>query len=101
MTGLLPVNSTMSRSRLTLAYWDLVTREASPFVSSGHRLRGHEFHWSIADRAPSEDEAMYELEGVGRLEGFRRGSVHGSYVHLHLGSDPRLARGFVRATLRR
>jgi cobyrinic acid a,c-diamide synthase len=97
MTGLLPVNSTMSRSRLALAYWDLVTREASPFVSSGHRLRGHEFHWSIADRMPSGDEAIYELEGVERLEGFRRGSVCGSYVHLHLGSDPGLASGFVQA----
>ncbi|MGE0544051.1 MAG: cobyrinate a,c-diamide synthase [Dehalococcoidia bacterium] len=99
MTGLLPVNSTMSRSRLTLAYWDLVTRDAGPFVASGHHLRGHEFHWSVADRSPSEDEAMYELEGVGRLEGFRRGSVHGSYVHLHLASDPALAPGLIHAAL--
>jgi cobyrinic acid a,c-diamide synthase len=96
MAGLLPVRSTMSRSRLTLAYWDLTARGA-PFVAPGGRLRGHEFHWSVADRAPSPDEALYELEGVNRLEGFRRGSVFGSYVHLHLGSDPTLAPAFVQA----
>ncbi len=101
MAGLLPVNSTMSRARLTLAYWDLTTRAASPFVPSGHRLRGHEFHWSVADRSPLPDEALYTLDGVERLEGFRRGSVYGSYVHLHLGSDPALASGFVRAALHR
>ncbi|MGH2585826.1 MAG: cobyrinate a,c-diamide synthase [Dehalococcoidia bacterium] len=96
MTGLLPVNSTMSRSRLTLAYWDLAVRDV-PFATPGDRLRGHEFHWSIADRAPSPGEALYELEGVSRLEGFRRGSVFGSYVHLHLGSHPSLAPAFVEA----
>jgi cobyrinic acid a,c-diamide synthase len=97
MAGLLPVNSTMRSSRLTLAYWDLRTRRDGPLATAGRRLRGHEFHWSIPDRVPAADEALYELEGTGRLEGFCRGSVFGSYVHLHLGSDPALAPALVRA----
>jgi cobyrinic acid a,c-diamide synthase len=87
----------MSNSRLTLAYWDLRTRRDGPLAPAGRRLRGHEFHWSLPDRAPTPDEALYELEGTDRLEGFRRGSVFGSYVHLHFGSDPALAPAFVRA----
>lgn len=97
LAGLLPITSTMSRSRLTLAYWDLRTRGGGPLWPAGMRLRGHEFHWSAPDRAPQPEEALYELEGVGRMEGFKRGSVAGSYVHLHLGADPRLAPAFVGA----
>ena len=97
MAGLLPVGSTMSSSRLTLAYWDLRTRRDGPLAPAGRRHRGHEFHWSLPGRAPAPDEALYELEGTDRLEGFHRGSVFGSYVHLHLGSDPALAPVFVRA----
>jgi cobyrinic acid a,c-diamide synthase len=97
MVGLLPFNSTMSGSRLTLAYWDLTTRTDGVLAPSGRRLRGHEFHWSVPDRDPSPEEALYELEGTGRLEGIRRGSVYGSYIHLHLGSDPSLAPAFVSA----
>ena len=97
MTGLLPLRSTMSGARLTLAYWDLTTRADGPLVPAGQRLRGHEFHWSTPDRTPMPGEALYEIDGVGRLEGFRRGSVCGSYVHLHLGSDPLLAPAFVEA----
>ena len=101
MTGLLPLRSTMSGTRLTLAYWDLTTRADGPLAPAGHRLRGHEFHWSVPDRTPTPEEALYELDRVGRLEGFRRGSVSGSYVHLHLGSDPRLAPAFVEAAAAR
>jgi len=97
MAGLLPFKSTMRRSRLTLAYWDLTTRADGPFAPAGWRLRGHEFHWSVADRDPTPQEALYELEGSGRLEGLRRGTVSGSYIHLHLGSDPLLAPAFVNA----
>ena len=97
MAGLLPLRSTMSGSRLTLAYWELQTRLDGPLGPTGTRLRGHEFHWSVPDRPPTPAEALYELEGVDRLEGFRRGSVAGSYTHLHFGCDPALAPAFVAA----
>jgi cobyrinic acid a,c-diamide synthase len=97
MAGLLPVRSTMDRARLTLAYWDLRLHQDGLLGPAGKRLRGHEFHWSTANRDPTPAEALYALEGVDRLEGFRRGSVYGSYVHLHLGADPALAPALVRA----
>ena len=97
MVGLLPVHSTMHRGRLTLAYWELTTRINTPLGPAGRRLRGHEFHWSVPDRDPSPEEALYELAESGRLAGMRRGSVYGSYIHLHLGSDPSLAPAFVQA----
>jgi cobyrinic acid a,c-diamide synthase len=97
MAGLLPFHSTMSGRRLTLGYWDLTTLVDGPIAPAGQRLRGHEFHWSVTGRDPSPEEAMYKLDGTGRLEGIRRGSVYGSYIHLHLGSDPSLAPAFVEA----
>jgi cobyrinic acid a,c-diamide synthase len=100
MAGLLPVASTMDRARLTLAYWEARTLTELPLAPAGVRLRAHEFHWSVADRAPDPAEALYRLEGVERLEGFRSGSVFGSYLHLHLGSNPLLAPAFVAAAAR-
>lgn len=97
MTGLLPLNSTMRGGRLTLGYREVRVRADGPLAPAGHRLRGHEFHWSVPDRAPGPTEALYDVDGEGRLEGFRHGSVYGSYIHIHFGSDPTLAPAFVRA----
>lgn len=97
MAELLPLRSSMSRARLSLGYWDIVTRRSTPLAPAGQRLRGHEFHWSVPERVPAPDEALYELAGTERLEGYQRGSVSGSYIHLHLGSDRALAPAFVDA----
>ncbi|HIM38082.1 MAG TPA: hypothetical protein EYM38_08720, partial [Dehalococcoidia bacterium] len=60
------------------------------------RVRAHEFHWSILEEAPGESESVYRvLDQENRPDGFHAGSVWASYVHIHLGSDPSLARRFV------
>jgi cobyrinic acid a,c-diamide synthase len=63
--------------------------------------RGHEFHYSeiVETGSTSNFDFAYELrrrkdEPV-RLEGYQSGSVLASYIHLHWGSAPDAAAGFV------
>ena len=59
-------------------------------------MRGHEFHWSVLTEQPTPEQAVYRVvDQENRLEGFRVGSVWASYIHVHLGSAPGLARRFV------
>ncbi|HZQ36059.1 MAG TPA: cobyrinate a,c-diamide synthase [Dehalococcoidia bacterium] len=98
MVGLLPLASTLSQSRITLGYRELRALKPGPVGPAGTRLRGHEFHWSVSAELAAED-AVYAaaVDGGGeRLAGGARGSVWGSYMHLHFGSDPALAPAFVR-----
>ncbi len=96
MAGLLPAVSSMSQSRLSLGYREVEARADGPLLASGQQVRGHEFHWSTLEQPPGEDESVYRVVNqAGRPDGFRAGSVWASYVHVHMGSDPRLAPRFV------
>jgi len=66
----------------------------SPLMPAGTRVRGHEFHWSVAEDPP-EELAAYRIMGDGRLEGMCIGRTLGSYVHLNLAGAPELAAHFV------
>jgi cobyrinic acid a,c-diamide synthase len=94
MFGILPVDSRMQRQTLTIGYREVEALRLSPLMAPGTRVRGHEFHWSVAD-PPAEAVAAYRLLGDGRLEGFCIGSVVGSYVHLNMAGAPEIARRFV------
>lgn len=65
---------------------------------AGLRLRGHEFHYSELASLPMDWERAYEIryrrceEPV--AEGFLRGRVLASYVHLHFASQPGVAEHF-------
>ena len=96
MAGLLPAVSSMSQSRLSLGYREVEARADGPLLASGQQVRGHEFHWSTLEQSPAEDESVYRVVNQGgRPDGFRAGSVWATYVHVHMGSDPRLAPRFV------
>jgi len=61
-------------------------------------VRGHEFHFSSMQEGPADGPAAYEvLDQPGRREGFIRHNVLASYMHIHLGSNSRLAPRFVTA----
>ena len=96
MVGALPVVSSMSNSRLTLGYREVEAREDTPLLRKGERVRGHEFHWSVLTEQPRPEESVYRvLNQDNRPEGFQVGSIWASYIHIHLGSSPGLARRFV------
>jgi cobyrinic acid a,c-diamide synthase len=94
MFDVLPVVSRMQRQTLTIGYREVEAVRPSPLMQPGTRVRGHEFHWSLAD-PPPESMAAYRVVGDDRLEGFSIGSTLASYVHLNLAGAPMLARNFV------
>ena len=96
MVGALPVASSMNNSRLTLGYREVEAVAGTPLLEPGQRVRGHEFHWSVLAEQPGREQAVYRvIDQDNRPEGFRAGSVWASYIHIHLGSSPGLARRFV------
>ena len=98
MVGAIPVVSSMEGRRLHLGYREVAACGDGPLLKAGERVRGHEFHWSVLQEPPGEESAAYRVVNQdGRPEGFRKGSVWASYVHVHLGSRPGLARRFVDA----
>ena len=99
MVGLIPASSRLANNkRLTLGYRTVRALSDGPLLRRGQQVRGHEFHWStLEDDGVSGDQAYEITDGQGGREGFQRGSVLASYVHLHLASNPALAPRFVEA----
>jgi cobyrinic acid a,c-diamide synthase len=96
MVGVLPVESSMEKSRLTLGYREVQALVDGPLLSQGQRIRGHEFHWSVSTIEHDSSTAAYEVVNQdGRLEGIRQGNVWASYIHLHLASAPGTAQRWV------
>jgi cobyrinic acid a,c-diamide synthase len=96
MIGVIPAESAMSQTRLTMGYRDVESCVDSPVLPKGQQVRGHEFHWSTLAKQPEANESVYKVVNQdNRLDGFRTGNVWASYVHIHLGSLPGLASRFV------
>ena len=93
MCGVLDATAGMT-ARLTLGYRDATAAADSVVAPAGAAVRGHEFHRTAVDPPHSPDPAW--MVG-GRPEGFVRGSVHASYLHLHWAGYPQLARRVVEA----
>jgi len=100
MIGVLPVALRMQRETLTIGYREVTALRTSALMPVGTRVRGHEFHWSVADPPPAEVAAYRMLDAEDRLEGFCVGSTLASYVHLNLAGAPQLARHFVASCAR-
>jgi cobyrinic acid a,c-diamide synthase len=96
MVGLIPAKSSMSNGRLTLGYREVEALSDGALLAKGERARGHEFHWSVADSPVSAKQAAYAVRSQdGRIEGFCVGNLTASYIHIHMGSKPDMARRFV------
>jgi cobyrinic acid a,c-diamide synthase len=94
MFNLLPVASRMQRRTLTIGYREVEAMRPSPLMAVGTRVRGHEFHWSVADPPPASI-AAYRMADTDQLEGFCIGSTLASYVHLNFAGAPEVARHLV------
>lgn len=102
MVGLTPGRSTMQRKRARIGYVEAEALQDVLFLRAGQRIRAHEFHWSDLP-GPERSAAYRTLAPEARREGFVAGpaqNVLGTYLHLHLGSDPALPRRFVAACAR-
>lgn len=100
MVGLVPRWSIMQRKRVILGYAEVEARESSMLAARGSTLRGHIFHWSEIEPLPPEASAYRVLGPEIRWDGYLKENLLASYVHLHFGADPELARNFVGACAR-
>lgn len=98
MCGVLDVATAMG-PRLTLGYRSAVAAADSALARAGTRVRGHEFHRTTATPGAGGSPAWHLTGAPGsrRPEGFVRGGVHASYLHLNWAGSPQLAERFVRA----
>jgi len=95
MVGLLPGRCTMEGSRLHLAYVEVSSLRGGPLGPSGTTARGHEFHWSLWEGFDPGSGAYRLTNRSDRVEGYARGNLLASFVHLHFGTNPSLAPAFV------
>ena len=96
MAGLLPLSTTFAERSLHLGYREVESCTDSPLLRKGQRVRGHEFHWSVLEHPGDPAQAVYRVvDQDNRPEGFLSGSGWASDIHIHLGSDPALAKKFV------
>jgi cobyrinic acid a,c-diamide synthase len=100
MWDLIPARVSMQSRFAALGYVTIATEEPTMLGPSGTTIRGHEFHYSTL-------EPLGQLDYVTRLErpgreskpdGIRVGGLLAGYAHLHLGSNPSVARNLLDRT---
>jgi cobyrinic acid a,c-diamide synthase len=98
MAGLLPGVAVMRESLQAIGYVDVETRVPTVLGPAGLKLRGHQFRHSVLEGAEPLAYTVKPRWGGGfHGEGYLRGNVLGSYVHVHWASCPGAAEGFVAA----
>jgi cobyrinic acid a,c-diamide synthase len=102
MAGVLPLDFTMDREHLSIAYVTATTAAASPLGPAGTTVRGQEFHQSRIVSSPTDpaEPDLYELtrsDDRRSRAGLARPNIAASYVHLHLASNPTVAANLARA----
>jgi cobyrinic acid a,c-diamide synthase len=102
MAGVLPHSMQMTERLVKFGYVTVEFTADCLLGRKGTIVRGHSFHHSqIVSQGEVETSyhAQYSLSGKEEMEGFRRGSVLASYIHLHFRANPAVAENFV-ATIR-
>lgn len=103
MCGVFPVTVRMLPRRQTLGYMEAELLRDSFWGAAGARLRGHEYHYSsLESPIPPDWECAYLLRrgrspgDEARPEGYTRGRVLLSYLHLHFAANPAALASFMR-----
>jgi cobyrinic acid a,c-diamide synthase len=96
MCGVLDAHVRMT-DRLSLGYREATALTAMPWLESGTRVRGHEFHYTQVESA--EPYPAWKLAARGRLwsEGIAKGPIQASYLHVHWAAHRGVAWRFAQA----
>jgi cobyrinic acid a,c-diamide synthase len=100
MAGVLPLEFEMTPQLVQFGYVDVTFIEDCLLGRKGTKVRGHSFHCSgvrAGNMTPGAYRLKYSLSGREELEGFSRGNLLASYVHLHFRANPALAASLVAA----
>lgn len=86
MAGLLPIDTSFAKRRMTLGYRRAVLRVDSSFAKAAQPLFGHEFHYATLVAGSDEGTPLADLaDAQGNAlppAGHRAGQVTGSFFHL-------------------
>ncbi len=98
MVGAIPQTVKMG-GRLALGYRKAEALTHGPLLEQGQIVVGHEFHKSSVLEKLSQPTYITQRywggDAPGEQEGYCRGNVHASYVHLHWGHRPEIAQRFI------
>ncbi|MEM9092632.1 MAG: cobyrinate a,c-diamide synthase [Cyanobacteria bacterium P01_F01_bin.53] len=98
MVGVIPQRVKMG-GRLALGYRKAEALTQGPLLEQGQIVVGHEFHKSSVLEKLSQPtyttQRYWGGETPDEHEGYCRGTVHASYVHLHWGHRPEIAQRFI------
>ncbi|NES66373.1 MAG: hypothetical protein F6K24_14475 [Okeania sp. SIO2D1] len=92
MVGILPTNTLMSKN-LVIGYRQAIALHNTPITQLGQTVWGHEFHHSELTRL--SPKPLWNIKGIKHSqphqfthgEGWQRGNLHASYIHLHFGTN--------------
>ncbi len=95
MADVFPYETRMTK-KPTLGYREIVLNEDCILGSAGETCRGHEFHYSeIIGPALGTVYSVHNNRGHHLpSEGFRRNNTLASYIHVHFGSNRKIASQF-------
>jgi cobyrinic acid a,c-diamide synthase len=100
MAGVLPLKVRMLPRLKALGYREITLTAPGLLGPAGTKARGHEFHYSEIVGGPDGPPRLYQItarQGTETAtEGYCLKNVLASYVHLHFGSNPEVARQLVR-----
>lgn len=100
MADLYPFTVRMLSHLKSLGYREVRLAASCPLGTPGEVIRGHEFHYSEIIERPRDVQFTYSIKNSRGKdvygEGFLQENTLGSYVHLHFGSNPTVAKNFVR-----
>ncbi|MHB1418418.1 MAG: cobyrinate a,c-diamide synthase [Bacillota bacterium] len=103
MVGVIPADVHMGKKISALGYVEATVLRDNVLTRKGDVLRGHEFHWSQIDTLPTDLHA-YSLSGgrgaAGRFEGYAKGNILATYMHLHFRACPHTVTNFLEACRR-
>ncbi|MCL4503399.1 MAG: cobyrinate a,c-diamide synthase [Deltaproteobacteria bacterium] len=99
MAGVLPLKVRMLKRLKALGYREITLMANGLLGPAGTRARGHEFHYSEIVEETGNLPRLYRLTARQGSEtppeGYYINNVLASYVHLHFGSNPEVARQLV------
>lgn len=97
--GLIPGGTRMTTRLQQFGYAEATFLQDTLLGPAGTSVRGHRFHYSVYEPGYTSLACAYNITrastGETQAEGFCQGNVLATYLHVHLGSQPRMAQYFV------
>ena len=99
MVGLVPGSCIMEKKLVGMGYVEAEALTKNVISLPGKKIRGHEFHYSRLETTDKEFPYAFKLvrnrQQLTVLDGYAKGNILASYLHLHFASDPHLAQTFI------